>query len=134
MFRSACLALALLAAPAFAADVDWPAVTAPEVVRIVTLDADGGVRDTKVWIALHDGTAWLRTGNSRWLENLRRDPHVKLRSGEQLLEIEAREETDPGACRAVDAAMRAKYGWQDRVLTPFRWRAVHVIRLAPRAD
>src|SRR5262245_2863250 len=134
MFRSACLTLVLLAAPAVAADVDWPAVAAPDVVRIVTLDPDGGVCDKKVWIALYDGAAWLRTGNSRWLANIRRDPHVKLRSGEQVLELAAREVTDPAAREAVDAAMRAKYGWEDRVLTPFRWRAVHVIRLAPRAD
>ena len=134
MLRNAILTVALLAAPAFAADVDWPSVAAPDVVRIVTLDPDGSVRDKKVWIALHDGAAWLRTGNSRWLANILRDPHVKLRSGDRLLELDAKEETDPAARQAIDAAMRAKYGWEDRVLGPFRWRAVHVIRLAPRAD
>jgi hypothetical protein len=134
MLRSACLAFALLAAPALAADVDWAAVAAPDVVRILTRDPDGSARDRKVWIALHDGTAWLRTGNSRWLENIRRDPHVKLRSGEQVFELSAQEVTDPAVCDAVDAAMRAKYGWADRVLMPFRWRASHVIRLAPRSD
>src|SRR5262245_31656593 len=134
MLRSAILAVALLAAPAFAVEIDWPSLAAPEVVRIVTLDADGSVRDKKVWLALHDGAAWLRTGNSRWLANIRRDPRVKLRSGEQLFELAAQEVTDPAAREAVDAAMRAKYGWQDRVLGPFRWRAVHVIRLAPRED
>ena len=126
------LALALMAAPAAAADTDWRAVTAPDVVRIVTLDADGEVRETKVWIALHDGTGWVRTGNSRWLENIRRDPEVELRVGEQLLELRAEEVGDPATRAAVAAAMRAKYGWSDWMLQPLRWRASHVLKLLPR--
>jgi hypothetical protein len=129
---SAALALTLLAPAARAADVDWQTVAAPGVVHIVTVDPDGDVRDKKVWIVQYAGSAWLRTGNSRWLANIRRDPQVKLRSAEQLLELRAEEVTDAAARAGVDAAMRAKYGWQDRVLAPFRWRASNLIRLAAR--
>jgi hypothetical protein len=101
-------------------------------VRIITLDPDGEVRDTKIWIALHDGTGWVRTGNSRWLENIRRDPDVKLRVGQQEFELRAEEIGDPAARTAVAAAMRAKYGWSDWMLQPLRWRASHVLRLSSR--
>jgi hypothetical protein len=127
----AALLLALAAAPALEPELDWAALAAPDVVRIVTVDPDGSVRERKVWIVLHAGRAWLRTGNSRWLENIRRDPHVKLRVGEQLYELRAEEVGDPELRRAVDAAMRAKYGWEDRMLTPLRWRASHALRLGP---
>jgi hypothetical protein len=126
------LALALAAAPAAAAEIDWQAVTAPDVVRIVTLDADGDVRDTKIWIALHDGTGWVRTSDSRWFRNIQRDPQVKLRVGEREFELRAEEVGDPATRAAVDAAMRAKYGWSDRMLGVLRMRGVHVLKLSPR--
>jgi hypothetical protein len=127
----AVLLLALTGAPAVETEIDWAALAAPDVVRIVTVDPDGSVRERKVWIALHAGRAWLRTGNSRWLENIRRDPRVKLRVGEQLYVLRAEEVDDPELRRGLDAAMRAKYGWEDRMLTPLRWPASHAIRLGP---
>jgi hypothetical protein len=130
------LALALLlgAAPALAGEIDWQTVASQDVVRIITVDPDGELREKKVWIAVLDGSAWLRTGNSRWLANIRRDPEVKLRAGEQLLELSAEEIDDAAARERVDAAMRAKYGWTDRMVGLFRGRDYHVLRLAPRAD
>jgi hypothetical protein len=133
--RALILVLALAAAPAApaaAAELDWQAVTAPDVVRIVTLDPDGEVRETKVWISLHDGRGWVRTGNSRWLENIRRDPNVKLRAGEQEVELRATEVGDPATRAAVAAAMRAKYGWSDWILQPLRWHGSHVLELSTR--
>jgi len=121
-----------LATAVRAAEIDWQLATAPDVVHIVTLDADGDVRDTKVWIAFEAGTGWLRTGNSRWFDNLRRDPNARLRTGAEELEVRAELVEDPQACARVDAAMRAKYGWVDRMLGPFRWRASHVLRLTAR--
>jgi hypothetical protein len=126
------LIAALVAAPALAAEIDWRAVTAPDVVRIVTIDPDGDVRETKVWIAFADGSGWLRTSNSRWLENLRRDPNAKLISGDQELELRADEIEDPAARERVDAAMRAKYGWSDRMLGFLRMRGSQLLRLSAR--
>jgi hypothetical protein len=128
------LALLLFAAPALADEIDWQAMASQDVVRIITVDADGDVREKKVWIAVLDGTAWLRTGNSRWLENIRRDPEVKLRVGGQLLELRAEEIEDAAARERVDAAMRAKYGWADRMTGLLRGRDYHVLRLGPRGD
>ena len=81
---------------------------------------------------MHDGSGWLRTGNSRWLANIRRDPDVKLQVGERVLELRAEEVTDAATRSEIDAAMRAKYGWPDRMLGAFRWRASNVLRLRPR--
>ena len=132
MKSSLVLTLALFSAQAAAADIDWQAVAAEDVVRIITVDPDGGVRERKVWIAVHDGSGWLRTSNSRWLANIRRDPDVRLRIGERVLELRAAEVTDAATRSEIDAAMRAKYGWADRMLGPFRWRASNVLRLGPR--
>jgi hypothetical protein len=130
-WRSALVAI-LLAGPAGAAEIDWQAVTAPDVVQIVTVDPDGEVRETKVWIAFADGAGWLRTSDSRWLANLRRDPEAKLRSGDQEIELRADEIEDPAVRERVDAAMRAKYGWTDRMLGFLRMRGTHVLRLSAR--
>jgi len=129
---SLALILALAAAPALADAIDWQSVASQDVVRIITVDPDGELREKKVWIAVLDGNGWLRTGNSRWLANIRRDPDVRLRVGERVLELRAEEVGDADACAAVDAAMRAKYGWTDRMLGVFRWRGSHVLRLGPR--
>lgn len=129
---SAALALLWLAGAAAADEIDWCAAATPKVVRIITVDPDGDVREKKVWIVAHDGAAWLRTGNSRWLANIRRDANVKLRSGEHVLELRAEEVADEAARAQVNAAMRAKYGWTDRVVGLFRGRAYHVLRLGPR--
>jgi hypothetical protein len=134
MKRMLALALALCAAPALAGEIDWQAAASQDVVRIITVDPDGELREKKVWIVVQDGSGWLRTGNSRWLANIRRDPEVKLRVGEELLELRAEEIGDAAARGRVDAAMRAKYGWTDRMIDLFRWRDYHVLRLSPRAD
>jgi len=120
------------AAPVVAADVDWEALAAPGVVEVITVDPDGDVRETKVWIVAHRGSGWLRTNDSRWLANLRRDPNLKLRSGERTALLRAQEVDDDELREQVDAAMRAKYGWSDRVISAFRWRTPNLLQLAPR--
>ena len=77
--------LLCLCAPSQAAEPDWMELAAPDVVRVVTVDPDGDVRVTKVWIVAHAGSAWLRTSDSRWLANLRRDPSLELRSGDETV-------------------------------------------------
>lgn len=123
-----------LGAESRAAELDWAKLAAPDVVQVITVDPDGDVRETKVWIVARDGSGWLRTSDSRWLANLRRDPNLKLRSGADVVELSANE-VEVAALRAeVDREMRAKYGWPDRVLGWFRWRTPNVLRLAARGD
>jgi hypothetical protein len=124
--------LLLLCASTRAAEPDWEKLTEPDVVRVITVDPDGDVRETKVWIVAQAGNAWLRTSDSRWLANLRRDPNLELRSGDEVYELRAEEVEDSELLTRVDAAMRAKYGWSDRLVSAFRFRKPNLLRLSAR--
>ena len=73
------LALAATAATANADELDWEHVADVRVIQVVTTDEDADERTTKVWFVLIDGVSYLRTNDSRWLENIRRDPGVRPR-------------------------------------------------------
>jgi hypothetical protein len=125
-------ALLVLAAPAWAEYPDWASLADVQVIEVVTRDADGDLRETKVWFVLVDGAPYLRTSRSRWLENLRRDPDLVLRI--EGREYEARAEAIPGdeIVEQVDRATREKYGWQERAIHVFRIRKPDILRLSPR--
>jgi hypothetical protein len=127
------LASILLAAPARGGAPDWDALADVGVIEVLTRDADGDLRETKVWFVLVEGQPYLRTSRSRWLENLRREPRLRLRI--EGREYEARAEEVPGDAivEEVDRAMREKYGWQDRLIHAFRLRKPDILRLSPRA-
>ena len=127
------LAPLLAAAPAGADTPDWESLADVKVIEVVTRDADGDLRETKVWFVLVDGASYLRTNGSRWLENLRRDPNLVLRIDGR--EYEARVEEVPGdeIVEEVDRASLEKYGWQERMIHPFRMRKPDILLLSPRA-
>lgn len=112
---------------------DWEGLAAVPVIEIITSDANGDLRETKVWFVLIDGQPYLRTNASRWLENLRRDPDCVLRI--EGREYPARAEEVPGDAmvEAVDRASREKYGWQERMIHVFRMRTPQIIHIHPRA-
>ncbi len=115
-----------------AADVDWTAIQQTSVVEILTIDPDGDLRETKIWIVVVDGSAWVRTNRSRWLANIRRDPEVRLRVGERIFELRASEVSDAAARESAEAAFKQKYGWVQSVMSFFRLREPTVLRLEPR--
>jgi hypothetical protein len=124
----------LVAAPSRADYPDWESVAHVKVIEVVTRDADGDLRETKVWFVLVDGAPYLRTQGSRWLANLRRDPNLVLRI--EGREYEARAEEIPGdeIVEQVDRATLEKYGWQERMIHPFRMRKPEILRLSPRGN
>ena len=127
------LAVALVAAaPAFGEYPDWESLADVEIIEVVTTDEDGDLRVTKVWFVLVDGVPHLRTNDSRWLDNLRRDPNLRLRIEER--EYEARAEEIPGddIVETVDRASAEKYGWQERLIHPFRIAKPDILKLEPR--
>ena len=135
----ALLAASLLAAlavagagPARAIAVDWAAFQDERVIEILTVDPDGDPRETRVWVVVVDGAAWVRTNDSRWLANLRRDPAVRLRARDRDQAFFAEEVTDPAAKGRVEEAFKAKYGFLQRVMSALRMREPTVIRLTPR--
>jgi hypothetical protein len=132
--RIALLLACGLALPAAAEDPDWQRLAGVDVIEVVTADADGARRETKVWFVLLDGEAYLRTSRSRWLENLRRDPECVLRIEGQEYEARAEEVTGGGIVERVDAASLEKYGWQERLIHPFRMRTPDILRIQPRRE
>ncbi len=96
--------------------IDWRAVDDRWSLHIVTVDPDGDERVTRIWVAIVDGEGTLRTGDSRWWQNLERDPNCRIR----LLKIEypvrvefVMEHEDKAR---IDDAFVEKYGWLERIL------------------
>jgi hypothetical protein len=112
---------------------DWASVAEVELIEVVTRDDDGDLRETTVWFVLVDGVAYLRTNGSRWLENLRRDPDLVLRIEGRDYEARAEEIAGDEIVEVVDAASAEKYGWQERVIHPFRMARPDILRILPRS-
>jgi hypothetical protein len=122
--------VAATAAPARA--VDWERHAGRDTVTVVTTNPDGSLRDTTVWIAVLDGEAYLRTGGTRWGDNAEREPAVALRVDEEEIRLRAEPVADPDLRARVEAAFRAKYGFQDRLSSLFRFGETRIFRLLPR--
>ena len=100
-------------------------------IHILTQDADGGVRDTKVWIVTSHADAWIRTNDSRWLANIRRGSPIDLRTDEVSQPVAAVEVADASEAERVEALFKAKYGWVQRVMSALRISEPTVLRLRP---
>lgn len=109
----------------------WASVADEEVPEIVTLDPDGDLRETKLWLVVVDDAGFLRTSGTRWLANIQRDPNVVLRIGGAAHPLRADPVGDPALVARVEAAFRAKYGFQDRMVGIFPGEPT-ILRLGPR--
>jgi hypothetical protein len=105
----ACALLLVAAAPASAGAVDWSAANQHDVIELLTSDADGKPRATKVWIAELDGRGYVRTNDSRWYQNFVRDPEGAIRYGDAEFPIRAEVVTDEALRERVDAVFANKY-------------------------
>ena len=124
--------LLFTAVPALAAEVDWPAVAATDVVEVLTSDEGGEPRETKVWIVALGDRGYVRTNDSRWLANIRRGSPIALRADGDEIAVAAREVDDQELRGRVEAAFREKYGFLQRVMSAFRIREPTVIELSAR--
>lgn len=126
--RSPLTVLALfLALPA--AGFDAEALREPKVVEILTVDPDGDLRETKVWIVVAGGSAFVRTDRSRWLANIRRGSEVTLRVGGLASPVQVRERDALEVRSRVETAFLAKYGFVQRIMSRFRLREPSVLEL-----
>jgi hypothetical protein len=112
--------------------LDWDSVAGEGVATIVTRDPDGGERVTKLWLAVVDGEGLIRTGDSRWFQDIERDPNVVFRIGGYAHPLRAELVTDEALEKRANAAFREKYAWQDRLIHPFGEPDKNVMRLVPR--
>jgi hypothetical protein len=125
------LALAVGLAPAASA-VDWSKHADEQVVQVVTTDEDGAARTTKVWIAVVDGEAYIRTGGTRWGKNVERNQDVRILAEGAEYDLRVEFVSDEALRARVSQALREKYGWSDRMLSVFRGGAPKIMRLVPR--
>jgi hypothetical protein len=102
-------ALLLGAAVAHAEAVDWNAAHEHDVIEILTTDPDGELRETKVWVAALDGRGYVRTNDSRWFQNLVREPNAAIRFGDAEYPVRAEVVRDPALRARVDAVFAEKY-------------------------
>jgi len=123
--------LLFAAAPAFADYPDWDSVADVQIIEVVTVDEDGDERVTKVWFVLVEGTPYLRTNGSRWLDNLRRDPRLGLRIEDREYEAMAEEIPGDTIVEVIDEASASKYGWQESLIHPFRTLKPDILKLGP---
>jgi hypothetical protein len=110
--KIATLAAALLfcvAAVAQAEAIDWNAANQHDVIELLTTDADGKPRETKVWIAELDGHGYVRTNDSRWYQNFVREPDGVIRYGDAEYPIRAEVVTDDALRTRVDEVFAKKY-------------------------
>ena len=81
-------------------------------------ELDGDDRVTRIWIAFLEGEPVIRTNQSRWWNNLERDPAIRIRlSGrDYLFRSEPVDEAE--LRRRIDQAFLEKYGGWERMLFP----------------
>jgi hypothetical protein len=105
-----------------------------EVVVLHARDADGSSAETRLWLADLDGRPYLRAGaaGSSWFGRLSANPEVEVeRDGTRVGYLAV---PDPDERAALNAAMRAKYGWREAVISLLVGgrEAAIPIRLEPR--
>jgi hypothetical protein len=122
--------IALAAPPALA--FDWMAAQEDSVVEILTSDADGGLRETPVWIVVLADAGYVRTSDSKWLANIRRGSAVRLRIREVESPVVATETHDAALAERVEEAFKAKYGFTQRVMSLLRFSEPTVLKLIPQ--
>ncbi len=137
--RSASLAVGLilgfsLASSASAAEdaESWlQAFDETGTIRILTHDESGEIRDTPIWVVVHDGAAWVRTNDSAWLANIRRGSSIEIQAEAAAQQVVAEEVVEAGQLAEVEAAFKTKYGFVQEVMSFFRVSAPEVLRLTP---
>jgi hypothetical protein len=107
------------ALPDAARGLDWGALAEVDVPELVTHDEDGAERVTKLWLVVVDGQGFVRTGETRWAENIARSPEVELRALGEAHLLRAAAVSDVPLRERVSAALRTKYGWLDRLIHLF---------------
>ncbi len=127
------LGLVLGAAGARAAEPDWDKVADVGRIEIVTHDEDGDARETKIWFVVVDGQGFVRTGNSNWGQNIRRDPRdVVLRIEDREYPLRAEFIENDSLRERVVAAFRAKYGWFDGAVQIVRGKRPNIMHMISR--
>jgi hypothetical protein len=130
---AAVLVSLVLGASARAAEPDWEKLAQVPRIEIVTHDEDGKARETTIWFVVLDGQGFIRTGNSYWLANIKRNPaDVVLRIEKKEYPLSAEFIDNDKLRERVTAAFHAKYGWTDSVIHVFRGGRPNIMHMVSR--
>lgn len=86
-----------------------------EVVVLVTVDAAGGRRETRAWIAEEDGAFWIEAAHPErgFYEDILAGSGVDIEGGDRRRSYRALPAENPHGHEKIRALLRAKYGWAD---------------------
>ncbi len=121
--------------PSFIADVGVKDGKVAEVgnIEIITHDEDGDARETTIWLVVIDGQGFIRTGDTRWGENIRRNPSdVVLRIEGKEYPLRAELIESEKLRERVTEAFHAKYGWTDSLVHLTRGGRPNIIHMISR--
>lgn len=85
-------------------------------VHVLTWDADGDQRKTRVWIAAVDGIPYLRTSETRWWQNIERGSRTRILTAGHVYSVSVEEVDEPLLRAKIDEAFAEKYGWLGRLV------------------
>jgi hypothetical protein len=110
---------------------DWAPYREDSTIEIITLNSDESPRETKIWIVVLDDAGYVRTNDSKWLANIRRDPAVQLRTRDVTSDFVAQEVDDPVVFDRVEQAFKDKYGFMQKFMSAIRMSRPTVLRISP---
>jgi hypothetical protein len=58
--------------------LDWSNVADHQMILVTTTDPDGEPRTTRLWIVVVDDSGYLRSADTRWAQDVERDPNFLL--------------------------------------------------------
>ena len=96
--------------------ISWRAADARWSLHIVTVDPGGDERVTRIWLATVDGLGALRTGDSRWWQNLETNRECRIRVLGIDYPVSVGFVTEHEEKVRIDEAFLEKYGWVERVM------------------
>jgi hypothetical protein len=106
------VAIVMVLTVGFAA-ITLAALEGNEVVVVRTHEVDGGMRETRVWVAEQNGALWVEaaTPEREFYRDLLLQPTAELVRGQSTLRVIAHPEPGPAGHQRIRALLAAKYGW-----------------------
>ena len=125
-------ALFVIPGAALADAPDWNAVADVGTVEVGTTDEDGSERSTTVWLIVVDGQGYIRTGGTKWGENVVRKPEIGLQIEDDEFALRVEFVEDDALRERIETAFNEKYGWTDSLMAWLRGDRPKIMRLLPR--
>lgn len=91
-------------------------------------------RRNRIWIVEMEGQLYIRTGSTRWHDDVKRDPRVAIEAGHGRHVFRVAAIVDPEKHDQIMQAFRAKYGWMDRLIHRMRGTTFRLETLAAEED